>query len=322
MRIVKPSAEVMGDCCNHLQIIEDIARTCYKSSNKDNSQKKTEEFVKGLITRQHTAMLEHYVIPIRVRKTLYDMILDKVGIEGLKYIHVTENVETGSNKTVIMTGSIRAWRELFSNYHSDYSFLLVYLNHIYPIVFEDLVKEIYEEVPTFEDALALDPADILSWEYLKGVLPYELYCYHRCYTVKFVCDRGVSHELVRHRPCSFAQESTRYCNYARDDFGKEISVISPFDSSSPEYKYWEDSCLLAEEDYFRLLEQGVTPQMARSVLPNSLKTEIIVTTNLKEWFHIFNLRVKGTTGAPHPQMKEVMSMAYTQICSLEGIPSV
>ena len=133
---------------------------------------------------------------------------------------------------------------------------------------------------------------------------------HAHVSVKFICDRGVSHEIVRHRIASYAQESTRYCNYSQGKFGSEITVIEPlfFDKNSVEYSIWKDSCLQAEKAYNELIQIGRTPQEARSVLPNSLKTEIVVTMNLREWIHFFNLRAVGTTGDPHPQMKEIAVM--------------
>jgi thymidylate synthase (FAD) len=126
-------------------------------------------------------------------------------------------------------------------------------------------------------------------------------------SMKFVCDRGVSHELVRHRLFSFAQESTRYCNYSKDVFGKEITVIEPIGLTSTQYYYWKDACEIAEKCYFAMLESEALPQMARSVLPNSLKTEIVVTGNLREWRHFFKLRLAKSA---HPQMQEVANMAF------------
>ena len=129
---------------------------------------------------------------------------------------------------------------------------------------------------------------------------------HASMTVKFIVDRGVSHELVRHRLASFAQESTRYCNYSKDKFGNEITVIRPLwlqDDLARDI--WEAACENAEVMYFHLLEEGWTPQQARSILPNSLKTEVIMTANMREWRYFFRLRAAGKTGAPHPQMSEV-----------------
>ena len=137
---------------------------------------------------------------------------------------------------------------------------------------------------------------------------------HYGFSVLFTVDRGVSHELVRHRLASFAQESTRYCNYSKDGFGKEITVIKPCylssDENSPseimDYEAWYTAMEECEKSYFKLLNKGHSPQEARAVLPNSLKTDIVVTANLREWRHILKLRAEGTTGKPHPQMIEVM----------------
>ena len=131
---------------------------------------------------------------------------------------------------------------------------------------------------------------------------------HAFMTVIFTVDRGVSHEIVRHRLASFAQESTRYCNYSQGKFGNEITVIRPFYLNGKEFSYdaWVYAMEEAENQYFNMLNDGCTPQEARAVLPNSLKTEIAVTANMREWRHILKLRAAGTTGKPHPQMLEVM----------------
>ena len=130
---------------------------------------------------------------------------------------------------------------------------------------------------------------------------------HASVTVKFVVDRGISHELVRHRLASFAQESTRYCNYSKDDFGSEITFIIPeyLEYKSEGWNIWKESMKQAEAAYFKMLDFGLSPQQARAVLPNSLKTEVVMTANLREWRHFFKLRALGTTGKPHPQMLEV-----------------
>ena len=130
---------------------------------------------------------------------------------------------------------------------------------------------------------------------------------HVSVTVKFVVDRGISHELVRHRLASFAQESTRYCNYSKDDFGSEITFIIPeyLDYKSAGWNTWKETMKACKDSYFKLLDIGLTPQEARAVLPNSLKTEVVMTANLREWRHFFKLRALGTTGKPHPQMLEV-----------------
>lgn len=156
--------------------------------------------------------------------------------------------------------------------------------------------------------------------------------HERRVTVHFVCDRGVSHEFVRHRVMSFAQESTRYCNYSKDKFGNELTFIKPcwLDIPTGQYVYWDgDWCDInkmkiqlpegehkdidaflwtlnnAETHYTLLINSGWKPQEARAVLPNSLKTELVVTGFTSDWNHFFDLRARGTTGAPHPQAKEL-----------------
>lgn len=135
-------------------------------------------------------------------------------------------------------------------------------------------------------------------------------------TVKFYCDRGLSHEIVRHRLANFAQESTRYCNYAADKFGNEVSFIDirrgiELDSKTKNLNEftitaiiseWLEACHDAEKHYFAMLELGASPQIARSSLNNSAKTEINVKMNLREWRHFFKLRCDV---AAHPQMREL-----------------
>jgi len=138
---------------------------------------------------------------------------------------------------------------------------------------------------------------------------------HCSVSVKIICDRGISHELVRHRLASFSQSSTRYCNYSKGKFDNEITVIDlatgfKYDLADEKdrvkYSIWGKAMCKAEEYYMQMIEAGAKPEEARSVLPNSLKTEIIMTANLREWIHIFNLRAIGTTGKPHPQIIEIM----------------
>lgn len=140
---------------------------------------------------------------------------------------------------------------------------------------------------------------------------------HFSFSVKFIVDRGVSHELVRHRVASFAQESTRYCNYGHEG---EITVIAPcfwsWSKDGINYNEWLSACEMAESYYLSLLEMGATPQEARAVLPNSLKTEVVMTANLREWRHFFSLRACGSTGKPHPQMLEVAVPLLKEVKSL------
>jgi len=153
-----------------------------------------------------------------------------------------------------------------------------------------------------EDKITPDSAE----KFIHGIIKrgHEAVLEHVNITVKFICDRGVSHEIVRHRLAAYCQESTRYCNYSRDAFGNEISVIQPcfLTEETEEFQIWKRACQMAETSYFQLLELGRTPQEARTVLPNSLKTELVMTANIREWRHFLKLR---TAPEAHPQMREV-----------------
>ncbi len=127
---------------------------------------------------------------------------------------------------------------------------------------------------------------------------------HEKITVRIICDRGISHEIVRHRIASYSQESTRYCNYNDNKFGNELTFIKPYfwNGEVEKYTIWIETMKYIEKSYMQLIASGATPQEARSVLPNSLKTEIIVTMNLREWRHFFKLRAAE---AAHPQMRQI-----------------
>ena len=146
---------------------------------------------------------------------------------------------------------------------------------------------------------------------------------HIAISVKIICDRGVSHEIVRHRIASYSQESTRYCNYCKDKFGNELTVIAPIfwlnpnndgtPTTDPRYPIWLEAMASAEKLYFELVKAGATPQEARSVLPNSLKTEIVMTTNPRSWRNFFRLR---TSKKAHPQIREIavpMLKAFVEV---------
>lgn len=151
--------------------------------------------------------------------------------------------------------------------------------------------------------------DDSSQKFVKNILKrgHESVIEHEKISVKIICDRGVSHEIVRHRIASYSQESTRYCNYSNAKFGKELTLIRPlyWKEGSEEYNIWLKTMQEIEQSYNKLIELGAEPQQARSVLPNSLKTEIVVTMNLREWRHFFKLR---TDKNAHPQMREIACM--------------
>lgn len=212
----------------------------------------------------------------------------------------------------------------------------------------EAVKDIYKKIERAgrtcyksESSITDDSAEKFVYSIVnKG---HEAMIEHASMTVRFIVDRGVSHELVRHRIASFAQESTRYCNYTKDKFGKEITVIEPCfladiseadkamiqrcinqniyigdwldnhtDDKVHRYFNWYSGCAGAEAAYFQMLDFGATPEEARSVLPNSLKTEVVMTANMREWRHFFKLRGTTAFGKPHPQMLEVASKLYSE----------
>ncbi len=135
---------------------------------------------------------------------------------------------------------------------------------------------------------------------------------HEKISVRIICDRGVSHEIVRHRIASYSQESTRYCNYCDEKFGKELTFIRPvfWKEDKERMRVWEESMQEIEDTYNKLIDLGAHPQEARSILPNSLKTEIIVTMNLREWRHFFKLR---TAKRAHPQMRQIAGALLTDL---------
>lgn len=184
-----------------------------------------------------------------------------------------------------------------------------------------------------EDKITVSSAENFVPKLIKS--GHEAMLEHYSFSVKFTVDRGVSHELVRHRIASFAQESTRYCNYGTK--GGEITVIKPVYFDDVDYeavagyvedylnplsgkesqlKHWITVCTQAEKSYLGMLADGATPQEARAVLPNSLKTEVVMTANLREWRHFFKLRACGATGRPHPQMLEVTTPLLKEVKSL------
>lgn len=150
-------------------------------------------------------------------------------------------------------------------------------------------------------------------------LGHEAVIEHVHLTAHVVCDRGVSHELVRHRLASYCQESTRYCNYSQEKFGSEVSFIMPqFSEGNMEaVAEWGAVCGFLEEKYLKMLSIRVSPQIARSILPNSLKTEVIMTANLREWRHVLKLR---TSKRAHPDMRILMLKAHKFL--VESLPEV
>lgn len=284
MRLIKPSFEILEQEPGIQGIykqIERAGRTCYKSEDRI-TEDSAEKFVNMIKDRQHTAMLEH--------GTVY------LSCSDAEFIYLGLRYECNNYSNVV-------WEEFAPGHRTK-----VYITTNYRVLYEN----------NWLDDL----------KYLCEPTEY----HEKRITVKFICDRGVSHEFVRHRVFSFAQESTRYCNYSKDKFGNELTFIIPYWTNIPEgQSYWHDgigyrvgadiqnkdfgyiekspnyfnflsSLEESEKCYLRLLNEGWTPQQARSVLPNSLKTELVMTGTLEQWKGFFKLRCDA---AAHPQAREL-----------------
>jgi thymidylate synthase (FAD) len=188
--------------------------------------------------------------------------------------------------------AIRSYFEILSDVNGDAALRLI----------EKAGRTCYKS----EDKISGDSAVDFVRKMIKN--GHETVIEHYSITVRVVCDRGVTHEIVRHRLASYSQESTRYCNYSKDKFSNQITYIEPSfwdkntDDGRRKYEIWKEVMEFTEKKYMELTENGATPQEARSILPNSLKTEIIMTMNLREWRNFFKLR---TASASHPQMREI-----------------
>lgn len=314
MRIIKADATYMEHNVTPYEFIEKVGRTCYKSEDKI-TEGSAEKFVKSLINANHWAMLEHETIYIAMTESLMQNFLkymtEQWG-ENLAFFNITNDI---SGRDFILSGSFRSFHDLFSK---DYQGLpikvLKYsLQCAYPLVFGEPDKKMYYSFTLGYDCTVYSRQVFID---LYRGRP-NILLHHLTHTVKFVCDRGVSHEMVRHRVASFAQESTRYCNYSKNKYGNELTVIFPcfFESLpyDPRFDVWRHSCENAEEMYFRLLAMDSKPEEARTVLPHSVKTDLIVTATEEEWQHIVDLRLIGTTGRPHPQIKEVMAIIINDL---------
>ena len=133
---------------------------------------------------------------------------------------------------------------------------------------------------------------------------------HAGFSVKFICDRGISHEIVRHRLAAYSQESTRYCNYTKDKFNGDIILIHPKGLSKAQRKRREDHYWDVQRLYDLEISEGLSAQIARGLLPTALKTELIMTCNLREWKHVFSLR---TSPSAHPQIVELMTPLFKAV---------
>jgi thymidylate synthase (FAD) len=278
MKIIKPSVEFYGavptDYEGALRFIEMAGRTCYRSEDKITPDS-AEAFGRKLIKAGHLAMVEHSNLVI---KKPFDIYSPPDYPTEFKYLNVLL-----AGGFVYIGGNLTAWYYLGQHLEWDAEF-------VQP--FNEMYGELF--------GLKVDEDSYSQWEICPhNEIPKEL---HR-YSAKFTCDRGVSHELVRHRPCSFAQESTRYVRYSGNMEFIEPAGFEGWSQASQDH--FENACTESEEFYADMLYEGLKPQQARAVLSNALKTEIVVTADAAEWAHIRKLR---TAKSSHPDMQRVMNM--------------
>lgn len=339
MKIVKPNAEYFDHGARSpYQNIEIIGRTCYKSEDAI-GPKTCYDFVKKLVGRKHFAMLEHVHLFYIFRNGTPLSQIERLPAFMLKYLNYTPFKDMDGNMNIALSASftalfnflqcVNAWttdeyaeKRKLAEISLDYldtveKCLVPELKAQYPEIFDNLNCRLnmndrfgYKDNPfsvrqTYISLIEDYAADIEQFNLvMRKTMPH---------TMLFTVDRGVTHELVRHRPASFAQESTRYCNYQKGKFGSEITVVEPAWAMDEKKKdlwpIWEDGCREAEAHYMEMLANGASPQDARSVLPTSVKNDIIITAVEEEWEHITNLRLYAKTGAPHPDMLRVMKIA-------------
>lgn len=304
MNIVKQQVFYLSNCEdeNYLKFIETVGRICYQSKPKSKNDVETLNFVKGLIKNCHYSVLEHWNFHFKILADTPSLLEILNGIPLFHYAKYS-----GFDEYNLLTVSLRTLIELRKLIEPDNDNPIVFItkwfsSYMYHLIMENTKK--YSEIELLDGVQYSNFLNDLS-----VFLGDDIIKLHTFHTLKFICDRGISHELVRHRPCSYAMESTRYCNYLLNKFSNSITCVPPTFNTPEELVIWKRSCESAELNYFTLLTLGVKPEIARSVLPHSLKTELILTTNELEWEHILDLRYRGITGSPHPQMKELMRLA-------------
>lgn len=290
MKIIKPSVEFFGavptDYTNALRFIEMAGRTCYKSEDKITADS-AEGFVKRLVQAKpepHLAMVEHSNFVVRLTAPLFAP-FDFLALQGElgKYLNVHL-----ANGELHVGGSLTAWMKRYAEYADDEQPMDDGLFTPFFEIYGELLGRFNEGHDT-------------GWQVCPhNEIPAAL---HR-YSAKFITNRAVTHEIVRHRPCSFAQESQRYVKYE----GSNMEFIKPAGWESWPAKtqaLFEQLCATAEWGYKRIRDEGFTAQDSRHILPNATKTEIIVTADAAEWAHIKKLR---TAAGADPNMQLVMNM--------------
>ena len=295
MKVIPPSYEILKNLDKQsLAIrIEVCGRLCYKSEDKITPES-APPFIKRILKHGHNSVTEMAVLTIKIE---YDAesIASQLFAAQPKYFQL----DRIDKKTLLMSGSVRAFRELFLDHGTlkIVKAITSYLAEKHPLFFEDILpkRSLVSQQRVNVKKIPLAEVEKMSTDLLAK---------HRYIAVKFIVNRAVTHEMVRHRPCGFLQESQRYCRYSDSKFGSQVTFIKPlfYKEGTKEYKLWEEAMIETEKLYVKLLETS-TPQAARTVLPNSCKTELIVYANLLQWAHMFRLR---TSKGADPSMREVM----------------
>ena len=294
MKIIPPSFEILSnlDQQSLATRIEACGRICYKSEDKISAESMT-PFIKNIVKRGHNSVLEMGVLTLQIYVD-NDSIVKQFYQIIPKFLHLDY-----FGKKLLISGSIRAFREIYI-FHPNEKLVKAMIDFLaarHPLFFSDLEPK---RGWVSQEGMQIEKLSLIAVD----ALPVNLLIKHRHIAVKFYINRAISHEIVRHRSCSYLQESQRYCRYGGSKFGNQVTFIKPlfFEDGSTEYKLWEEAMLVTEKLYLQLLTTS-SPQAARTVLPNSCKTELIVYTNLTEWIHILKLR---TAPGAERVMREIM----------------
>lgn len=311
---------------NPYKLIELVGRTCYKSEDKI-TENSYIAFTNNLIKRKHYAMLEHgrvsclfeFNVPNISDRMYNDINRIYQAFQPLPkcYVYVYYkgcNTKDSINVRILINCSLS---HIYNDrWRTDGNQLRIAMLDAIRSNMERTYSISAEEFYQFELEYELNMVSAYKIKLITDIsdVSYMINEYNNIldklnvYTFKFTCDRAVSHELVRHR-LAIAQESQRYCSYDKDKFGSEIYFVKPsnFEEnwSNVNKKLFIKSCKLAESFYFKLRKSGCAPEISRTVLPNSTKTEIILTGTRDEWRHFLDLRYRQSTGKVHPDMLEI-----------------
>lgn len=325
MKIIKQEAHLLDTTgMSQYQVIEKVGRTCYKSEDKI-TEDSAAKFVASLVKSGHHAMIEFGYIYMKITDIDF---LEFFQETRPHFIHMAGEYAVGNFRAFY--NWYKEWLDgkwmINTDYYDGFMDLIWCLAQKYPEVYKDLYDKLHEKFEPDEIDTEHMNADDVKYPFMlftkeelitdfKSAGNFDRYLIDIIpHIVMFRTNRGVSIEMVRHRPCSFAQESTRYCDYNKSKFGGELTVIEPlFEKGTSKYATWHLLTGASELAYQSLIADGAKPQEARGVLTNDLKTDIWVGTFEDEWQHIINLRYHGTTGSPHPQIKELMELAYPQL---------